>query len=139
MSNATGYRLDVGTNAAFSGGGGAGTQSVLASNEATMAAITNNGWSGYALGGTSYVQMTNAGAVITSAVFSTVGFTNLTVDFRARTYGGGSKSNVAVSISSDNGTNWTSMGVVYPTSSTMAALPTLTNTANLGNGQTRIR
>ena len=137
--NATSYRLDVGTNATFTGGGGAGSQSVLASNEATMAAITNNGWSGYALGGTSYVQMTNAGAVITSAVFSTVGFTNLTVDFRARTYGGGSKSNVAVSISSDNGTNWTSMGVVYPTSSTMAALPTLTNTANLGNGQTRIR
>ena len=139
VSNATDYRLDVGTNAAFAGGGGAGTQSVLASNEATMAAITNNGWSGYALGGTSYVQMTNAGAVITSAVFSTVGFTNLTVDFRARTYGGGSKSNVAVSISSDNGTNWTAMGVVYPTSSTMAALPTLTNTANLGNSQTRIR
>ena len=137
--NATNYRLDVGTNATFTGGGGAGVQSVLASNEATMAAITNNGWSGYALGGTSYVQMTNAGAVITSAVFSTVGFTNLTVDFRARTFGGGSKSNVAVSISSDNGTNWTSLGVVYPTSSTMAALPTLSNTANLGNEQTRIR
>jgi large repetitive protein len=139
VPNATGYRLDVGTNNTFTGGGGAGGQSVLASNEATMAAITNNGWSGYALGGTSYVQMTNTGAVITSAVFSTVGFTNLTVDFRARTFGGTTKSNIAVSISADNGTNWTTMGVVYPTSSTMAALPTLTNTANLGNSQTRIR
>ena len=31
------------------------------------------------------------------------------------------------------------VGVVHPTTSTLTALPTLTNTANLGNSQTRIR
>ena len=137
--NATDYRLDVGTNATFTGGGGGSVQSVLASNTASSPSALTNDWSGYALGGTAYIQMTNAGAVITSAAFSTVGYTNLTVDFRARTYGGGTKSNVTVSISGDNGANWTVMGVVYPTSSTLAALPTLTNTANLGYSQTRIR
>ncbi|HAL92299.1 MAG TPA: hypothetical protein DCM68_04655, partial [Verrucomicrobia bacterium] len=140
VSGATGYRLDVGTNDTFTGGGGASVQSVLASNAATSPSTLTDGWSGYALGGTTYIQMTNAGAVITSAVFSTVGFTNLTVDFRARTYGGTAKSNITVSISGDNGENWTVIGIMYPPSgSTMATVPTLTNTANLGYSQTRIR
>ena len=139
-SNATSYRLDVGTNATFTGGGGAGSQSVLASNAATSPSALTNDWSGYALGGTTYVVMTNSAAVVTSAAFSTEGYTNLTVDFRARTYGGTTKSNVTVSISSDNGTNWTVVGVTCPPSgSTFAAVPSLTNTANLGGAQTRIR
>lgn len=138
-ANATGYRLDVGTNDTFSGGGGGGGQSVLASNAASMSTITNDGWSGAALGGTTYVIMTQSTSVVTSPVFSTVGFTNLTVDFRARTYGGGTKSNITVSISTNNGGAWTVMGVVHPTTNTLTALPTLTNTANLGSSQTRIR
>lgn len=138
-AGATSYRLDAGTNATFTGPGGLSAQSVLASNAATSPSALTDGWSGFALGGTTYIQMTNTGAVITSATFSTVGFTNLTVDFKARTYGGGTKSNVTVSISTDNGANWTVMGVVYPATSTLTALPTLMNTANLGSSQTRIR
>ncbi len=139
-ANATGYILDVGTNATFTGGGGASVQSLLASNAATSPALITGDWSGVALGGTTYVQMTNVGAQIVSPAFSTVGFTNLTVDFRARTFGGTTKSNITVSISADNGANWTVIGVRYPSSgSTFVTIPTVTDTANLGGAQTRIR
>jgi hypothetical protein len=141
VAGATGYILDVGTNETFTGGGGgSGGQSVLASNAATSPALITGDWSGTALGGTTYVQMTNVGAQIVSPAFSTVGFTNLTVDFRARTFGGTAKSNITVAISADNGTNWTVIGVRYPSSgSTFMTIPTVTDTANLGGAQTRIR
>ena len=139
-ANATGYRLDVGTNDTFTGGGGAGGQSVLASNAATSPALITGDWSGVALGGTTYVQMTNATSEIISAAFSTAGYTNLTVDFRARTFGGTTKSNITISISTNNGAGWTVLGVRNPLSgATFSTIPTLTDTANLGHAQTRIR
>ena len=140
VSGATGYRLDVGTNATFSGGG-ASVQSVLASNVATVAAITNDGWTAYDISGTTYARLLASSSVVTSPAFSTVGFTNLTMDMKARTYGGasGTSSNVTVSISTNDGASWTAMGVVAPWNNTMNSLPTLTNTANLGYAQTRIR
>ena len=139
-ANATGYLLDVGTNDTFTGGGGASSQSVLASNAATSPGLITGDWSGTSLGGTTYVQMTNSAASIVSPAFSTVGFTNLTVDFRARTFGGTTKSNITVSISTNNGTSWSVLGVRNPLSgSTWSTIPTLTNTADLGYAQTRIR
>ena len=139
-ANATGYRLDVGTNDTFTGGGGAGGQSVLASNAATSPALITGDWSGVALGGTTYVQMTNATSEIISAAFSTAGYTNLTVDFRARTFGGTTKSNITISISTNNGAGWTVLGVRNPLSgATFSTIPTLTDTTNLGHAQTRIR
>ena len=135
-ANATGYRLDVGTYAE----GGEGVQSLLASNAATSPALITGDWIGTGLGGATYVIMTQATASIVSPAFSTVGFTNLTVDFRARTYGGTTKSNITVSISSDNGTNWTMMAVRNPLSgSTWSTIPTVVDTAHLGGIQTRIR
>ena len=139
---ATGYRLDVGTNETFSGAAGVAGLSVLASNTASSPSAITNGWSGFSLGGTAYVQLTNSTSVITSPVFSTVGFTNLTVDFRARSFGsvsGTTKTNITVSISSNNGTSWTVMGVVAPANNNLLAMPTLTNTGNLGSSETRIR
>ncbi len=138
-AHATGYRLDVGTNDTFSGGGSGGGQFLLASNAATSPGVLTNGWGGFALGGTLYIQMTNSASVITSAVFSTVGYTNLTVDFRARTYGGGTKSNITISISTNDGVDWTVMGIVAPTNNIMNPMPTLANTLNPGHEQTRIR
>ena len=139
--NATGYRLDVSTTATFQVGSGVGVQSLLASNAATSPALITNEWSGAFLGGSTYLIMTQSTSVVTSPAFSTVGFTNLTVDFRARTYGGasGTSSNITVSISTNDGAAWTVLGVVSPSSSTMSTMPTLTNTANLGFSQTRIR
>ena len=136
---ATEYRLDVSTSATFQVGSGASLRSVLASNAATSPALLTNGWSGTNLGGTTYVILTQATSVVVSPAFSTVGFTNLTVDFQARTYSGGTYSNITVSISTNNGTNWVVMGVVAPTDGTLRAMATLTNTVQLGHGQTRIR
>ena len=138
--NATGYRLDVGTNATFSGGG-ASAQSTLASNPGMASTVTNDGWAAVAISGTTYAQMLQASSEVTSPAFSTEGFTNLTVDFSARTYGGTATgtTNVTVSISGDNGDTWNVIGVVAPAVNSMVAMPTLTDTAHLGNAQTRIR
>ena len=140
--NATSYRLDVGTNATFTGGGGAGGQFLLASNVASSAAAITNDWSGYQLAGTAYVIMTNSASVITSPAFSTVGFTNLTVDFRARSFGtvaGTTRTNITISISTNDGVDWIVVGVVAPTNNTLQPQSTLTNVANLGSSMTRIR
>ena len=141
VSNATSYRLDVATHATFSGGGGLSEQVVLASNGATAASVNQDGWSAVDTGGSTYAQMLKSTSTITTPAFSTVGLTNLTVHTRARTYGGatGSSSNITISISTDNGVNWVTMGVVSAWVNTMQTLPTLTNTANLGHSQTKIR
>ena len=137
---ATGYRLEASTSATFQIGIGASVQSTLASNAATAAALITNGWSGVDLGGATYVAMTQTSSTVVSPAFSTVGFTNLTVDFRGRTFGGTTKSNIAVAVSTNDGADWTPLGLVNPSQgSTWASLPTLTDTANLGHGQTRIR
>ena len=141
VSNAASYRLDVATHATFSGGGGLSEQVVLASNGATAASVNQDGWSAVDTGGSTYAQMLKSTSTITTPAFSTVGLTNLTVHTRARTYGGatGSSSNITISISTDNGVNWVTMGVVSAWVNTMQTLPTLTNTANLGHSQTKIR
>ncbi len=136
---ASGYRLDVSTVAGFQISGGPSVQTVLASNAATSAALITGDWSGTDLGGTSYVQMTQSTAVVVSPAFSTVGYTNLTVDFEARTYNSGSFSNITVSISTNNGADWSVLGVVAPTDATLRAMATLSDTSHLGYGQTRVR
>ena len=86
---ATGYRLDVSTVPDFQVSGGESVQTVLASNAATDVSLITGDWSGTDLSGTNgYVVMTQSTSVVVSPAFSTVGYTNLTVDFAARTYGG---------------------------------------------------
>lgn len=119
-----------------------GGRSTLVSNVASSAASITNSWSGWQLAGTTYVIMTNSASVVTSPTFSTRGFTNLTVDFMARSYGtvaGTTRTNITISISTNNGTDWTILGVVAPTNNAFRAQPALTNKANLGFSQTRIR
>ena len=120
-------------------GGSAAT--VLATNAATDVALIAGDWSGTDLAGTNgYVQMSQSSSAIVSPAFSTVGYTNLTVDFWARTYNGTTASNVTVSVSTNNGSTWTALGVVNPPSgSSWAAMPTLSAAAHLGHAQTRIR
>jgi len=138
---ATGYRLDVSTAPTFQVLTGGSAEAVLASNAATDVSQISGDWSGTALAGTNgYVQMLQATSEIVSPAFSTVGFTNLTVDFWARTYNGTAYSNVTVSISTNNGAAWAALGVVAPTNgSAWLAMPTLTDSAHLGSAQTRIR
>lgn len=140
VSGATGYRLDVSTNATFSGGG-ASVLSVLASNAASSSTPPTD-WT-YAISASSsgYPILGYADNYVVSEAFSTVGLTNLTVDCQARTYGGtaAGTTNVTVSVSGNNGGTWTVIGIVAPANNKMATMPTLTTTANLGNSQTRIR
>ena len=139
---ATGYRLDVSTSPTFQIVDAAGTRFLLASNAAHAPAMITNGWSGLNLsqGSTNYVTMTQSTSVVTSPAFSTVGFTNLTVDFMARTFGGSTRSNITVSISTNDGADWAVLAVASPSNgSEWVAMPTLTHVANLGHGQTRIR
>ncbi len=140
VANATSYRLDIGTNATFMGGG-TSAQSMLASNAATST-TPPTGWTyNISASSSSYLILGYASNDVVSEAFSTVGFTNLTVDGQARTYGGtaAGTTNLTVSISGDDGANWTVIGVVAPALNSMVAMPTLTTAANLGNSQTRIR
>ena len=138
---ATGYRLDVSVEPTFQTLTGGSAATVLATNAATDVALIAGDWSGTDLAGTNgYVQMTLASSAIVSPAFSTVGYTNLTVDFWARTYNGTTASNVTVSVSTNNGSTWTALGVVNPPNgSSWAAMPTLSAAAHLGHAQTRIR
>ena len=140
VAAAASYRLDVATDSSFTGGGSPAGRILLASNAATSPSLIAGDWSGTDLGGTTYVIMTQATSQVVSPAFSTVGFTNLTVDFRARTYGGTAKSNITISISTNNGSTWSAAGVVNPLNgSTFSTIPTLTNTTLLGHAQTRVR
>ncbi len=140
VPNATTYYIDASTNGAFSGGG-VSAQSVLSSNAATSATPPSDWTYNISASSVSYLILGYSSNYVVSEAFSTVGFTNLTVDFLARTYGGtaAGTTNITVSISGDNGDSWTVMGVVAPAINSMVAMPTLTTTANLGNSQTRIR
>ena len=140
-SGATGYYIDVSESPTFSGSSGASTRVMVASNAAASAAAISGEWSGQDIEGTSYVTMKKATSEVISPAFSTVNFTNLTVDFRGRTYGGvnAAYNLITVSISTNDGVNWDVIGTSLPTSSTMGALPTLTTTSYLGYAQTRIR
>ncbi len=138
VANATGYRLDVATSELFDGS--VAGQFMRANNPATNAAPPAD-WS-YGISGSSsiYLILGYATNFVISEAFSTLGYTNLTVDFRARTYGGTTKSNIAVSLSTNDGATWTALATVNPPNgSTWAAIPTITNTANLGFARTRIR
>ncbi|HQF20162.1 MAG TPA: S8 family serine peptidase [Kiritimatiellia bacterium] len=139
---ATGYRLDVGTNETFSGGGGGPSERLLlATNAASSASIQTDGWSATDTGGSTYVQMAKPTATILSPAFSTVGFTNLTVDMMARTYNGvnATYNIITVSVSTNNGTAWDTLGTVLPLSSTMANMGTLTDATHIGHAETRLR
>ena len=138
VANATGYRLDVATSELFDGS--VAGQFVRASNPATNATPPAD-WT-YNISGSSstYLILGYSTNFVVSAAFSTLGYTNLTVDFRARTYGGTTKSNIAVSISTNDGATWTALATVNPPSgSTWAAVPTVTSVAQLGFARTRIR
>ena len=138
VANATGYRLDVATSELFDGS--VAGQFMRANNPATNAAPPPD-WS-YGISGSSstYLILGYATNFVISEAFSTLGYTNLTVDFRARTYGGTTKSNIAVSLSTNDGATWTALATVNPPSgATWAAIPTIIDTANLGFARTRIR
>lgn len=78
-------------------------------------------WTDTSVAGTSYLQLLVAGANTVSPAMSFDDYTSETLDFKARTYGGVNtvENEITVSISIDNGSNWTVLGTRLPTSNTL--------------------
>jgi hypothetical protein len=124
VSGATSYRLDVGTNATFTGPGGVPVPGTLASHDGTLGAGTGGTWTETGLTqGSGYLISQLGDELITPALDFSAG-TAETLTFKARTYGGAVAANneIAVSISTDNGANWTSLGSRTPLNTTLTAM-----------------
>ena len=124
VANATSYRLDVGTNATFSAGGGAGAAGTNCYHAGTLGAGTGGTWTETGLTqGSGYLVAMSGDALITPAMDFTA-TTAETLNFKARTYGGANSNNnaITVSISTDNGNNWTVLGTRTPVSTTLTAM-----------------
>ena len=133
VTSGTTYQVQVATNGTFTRSASRALV-VLATNAATTN-VAPEGWT-YSISASSgaYPILGYATNYIQSPVFSTVGMTNVLIDFKARTYGGAIPSNniVTVSISIDGGVNWTDLGTVTPTSSTMTSYGALDASAYVG-------
>ena len=124
VTDATGYRLDVGTNSSFSAGGGAGGPGTNCTHSGTLGAGTGGSWTETGLTqGSGYLVSLTGDVLITPALDLTVTSAE-TLNFKARTYGGTVAANntITVSVSTDNGGSWTTLGTRVPASSTLTAM-----------------
>ena len=124
MPGATSYRLDVGTNETFTGGGATGPETNC-NHDGILGAGTGGTWTetGLTQGAGGYLVALSGDALITPAMDFT-GSTSETLNFKARTYGGFNAANntITVSISTNNGSSWTSLGTRIPLSTTLTAM-----------------
>ena len=124
VSGATGYRLDVGTNATFSAGGGSGGPATNGYHNGTLGAGTGGTWTETGLTqGSGYLISLSGDVLITPAMDFTASSAE-TLTFNARTYGGVNAANnvITVSVSTNNGSSWASLGTRTPLSSTLTAM-----------------
>ena len=124
VADATGYRLDVGTNSSFSAGGGAGGAGTNCAHSGTLGAGTGGTWTETGLTqGSGYLVSLTGDSLVTPALDLTA-TTAETLVFKARSYGGTVAANntITVSVSTDNGATWTSLGTRVPASTTLTAM-----------------
>ena len=124
VAEATGYRLDVATNSSFSAGGGAGGAGTNCYHGGTLGAGTGGNWTETGLTqGSGYLVSLTGDALVTPALDLTA-TTAETLVFKARSYGGTVAANntITVSVSTDNGSTWTSLGTRVPASTTLTAM-----------------
>jgi hypothetical protein len=81
-------------------------------------------WTDTSVAGTTYLQLLSASSSTVTPAMDFTAFTTQTLDFKIRTFGGtsGSSNVVTVSISTNNGANWTSLGTRSAGSSTLTAV-----------------
>ena len=123
-SGADSYRLDVGTNDTFTGDGGAGGPGTNAYHNGTLGAGTGGTWTETGLTqGSGYLVCLSGDVLITPAMDFTAG-TAETLSFMARTYGGVVSNNntITVSVSTNNGSSWASLGTRTPATATLTAM-----------------
>ena len=123
-SGATGYRLDVGTNATFSAGGGGGGPATNGYHNGTLGAGTGGVWTETGLTQGSGYLICLSGDVLATPAMDFTASSAETLNFKARTYGGVNSNNntITVSVSTDNGGNWTSLGTRTPLNTTLTAM-----------------
>lgn len=138
-ANAVGYRLDVGTNDTFAGGGG-GASATNAYHNGTLGAGTGGVWTETGLTQGSGYLIALIGDSLTTPALDFTGATAQTLTFRARTYGGANAANnvITVSISTDNGGSWTELGTRTPLSTTLSAMSPFDLSA-YGSSQVRVK
>jgi len=81
-------------------------------------------WTDVDVTGTTYLQLLKATSSTTTPAMNFDVFTNETLNFKARTFGGinAAENEVTVWISTDNGGSWTSLGTRTPTSTALTAV-----------------
>jgi|GEM_PF-6241500 len=77
-----------------------------------------------ASGGNDYLQMVQSGSLLRSSIMDLNAYTGGSLTFKARTFGGPStaQATITVSISVNNGANWTVLGTRAPTTTTLTAM-----------------
>ncbi|MBP7463870.1 MAG: hypothetical protein KA793_05985, partial [Bacteroidales bacterium] len=81
-------------------------------------------WTDTNVAGTTYLQLLVSGANTVSPAMDFNNYTGETLNFKARTYGGvdATENTITVSISTDNGSNWTVLGTRTPANKTLTAM-----------------
>ncbi|MFA7361279.1 MAG: lamin tail domain-containing protein [Candidatus Kapaibacterium sp.] len=81
-------------------------------------------WTDNSVAGTTYLQLLVAGASTTSPAMNFDSYSSEALNFKARTFGGANATEnvVTVSISTNNGSDWTVLGTRTPTSTTLTAM-----------------
>ena len=125
-SGAASYRLDVSTNASFGGAGGAGTN---CQHAGTLGGGTGGTWTETSLAqgsasGNDYIQMLTSSSLLGTPTMDFTTASAQTLNFKARTFGGPSsaQATITVSVSTNNGSSWTSLGTREPTTTTLTSM-----------------
>ena len=123
-ANATGYLLDVGTNATFTGGGGGSEPGTNCYHDGNLGAGTGGTWTETGLTQGSGYVISQQGDSLTTPAMDFTASTAESLNFKARTYGGVNAANntITVSVSTDNGSNWTVLGTRVPLNTTLTAM-----------------
>ena len=140
VSGATGYRLDVGTNATFTGAGGASVPGTNCYHDGILGAGTGGTWTETGLTSVSgYLVSLSGDSLVTPALDFAAGSAE-TLTFKARTYGGvvATCNVITVSISTNNGGAWTSLGTRTPLNTTLTAM-TPFDLGGYGGSQVKVK
>jgi len=98
------------------------------------------GWTDDNVAGTTYLQLLVAGASTTTPTMDFSAYTQLQLDFKARSYGGTNsiENSITIAYTSDNGANWVTLGTRTPASATMTAMESF-DLSSIRSSQVKLR
>ena len=136
IAGATGYLLDVYQRSTSI----AATEAFNNPNSNSLTGWTYNNVSTSGSGASAYIVMSASNSAVTSIAVDLTDYTTKKLNFKARTFGGVSaaKNIITVSISVNNGANWTVLGSRTPLSSTLTDMTEFDLAAYTGT-QVKIR